>query len=256
MENLATTLDSIYVTVLWIYLALAVVTFVPLFFIAAPYGRFTREGFGPQINAMAGWMIMELPAVTALPICFLVAGGQLTLVSGAFMAMWMAHYLNRTLVYPVRRRAPDSTMPLLLVGLAIVFNLINGFSNGWFVFGRMSYGAAWLVDPRFILGLAIFVVGMAINMHSDRVLLLLKQEGKGYQVPSRGLHAHVASPNYLGEIIEWTGWAIATWSPAGALFALYTIANLAPRARSNLRWYKETFPEYPSERTALLPRIW
>jgi 3-oxo-5-alpha-steroid 4-dehydrogenase 1 len=65
----------------------------------------------------------------------------------------------------------------------------------------------------------------------------------------------VSSPNYLGEIIEWTGWAIATWSLAGFSFALYTFANLAPRAFANHRWYRETFDDYPPDRKALIPGV-
>jgi hypothetical protein len=65
----------------------------------------------------------------------------------------------------------------------------------------------------------------------------------------------VSCPNYLGEIIEWSGWALATWSLAGAAFALYTIANLAPRAVAYHRWYRESFNDYPPARRALLPFI-
>ena len=63
----------------------------------------------------------------------------------------------------------------------------------------------------------------------------------------------MSSPNYLGEIIEWTGWAIATWSLAGTAFAVYTAANLASRAFANHRWYRDRFPDYPSDRRALVP---
>lgn len=256
MEVLAGWLDGIYLTVLRTYLAFAILTFVALFFIAAPYGRFTRAGWGPQMSAMWGWIIMEAFALVALPAYFIIAGAQLTIVSGVFLIMWLAHYVNRTLVYPVRRRDPASVMPVLVVALAIVFNLINGFANGWFVFFRMDYDAAWFGDPRFIAGVGIFIFGMTINMHSDRVLLRLKRQGKGYQVPQEGLHRYVASPNYLGEILEWAGWALATWSFAGGLFAIYTFANLAPRARSNLNWYREQFQDYPKTRKALFPGVW
>lgn len=256
MEGLAGWLDGIYLTVLRTYLAFAILTFVALFFIAAPYGRFTRAGWGPQMNAMWGWIIMEAFALLALPVYFFIAGTQLTIVSSVFLAMWLAHYVNRTLIYPVRRRDPASVMPVVVVALAIVFNLINGFANGWFVFFRMTYDAAWFADPRFITGIGIFILGMAINMHSDRVLLRLKRQGKGYQIPQEGLHRYVAAPNYLGEILEWAGWALATWSFAGGLFAIYTFANLAPRARSNLSWYREQFQDYPKSRKALIPGVW
>jgi len=73
--------------------------------------------------------------------------------------------------------------------------------------------------------------------------------------PHRGLFRYVSSPNYLGEIVEWIGWGVATWSLPGAAFALWTIANLTPRALANHKWYKKTFPQYPSKRKALVPFI-
>ena len=66
----------------------------------------------------------------------------------------------------------------------------------------------------------------------------------------------VSSPNYLGEIIQWAGWALATWSAAGLAFFALTIANLAPRARSNQRWYRSEFPDDPADRRALIPYLW
>jgi 3-oxo-5-alpha-steroid 4-dehydrogenase 1 len=34
---------------------------------------------------------------------------------------------------------------------------------------------------------------------------------------------------------------------------LITIANLVPRAFQTHRWYREKFPDYPSERRVLIP---
>ena len=65
----------------------------------------------------------------------------------------------------------------------------------------------------------------------------------------------VSSPNYLGEIIQWTGWAVMTWSLAGVAFALFTFCNLAPRAISNHRWYREYFAQYPAGRKVLFPGL-
>lgn len=69
------------------------------------------------------------------------------------------------------------------------------------------------------------------------------------------LFKYVSCPNYLGEIIQWAGWALLTMSPAGLVFLIWTIANLAPRALAHHRWYKETFQDYPDERKALLPGL-
>ena len=96
---------------------------------------------------------------------------------------------------------------------------------------------------------------MALNKAADRQLALLGRNGEGYQVPRGGLYRWVSCPNYLGEIIQWTGWAIAAWSLAGWIFAIWTFANLAPRAIAHHRWYRQTFEDYPPERRALIPYL-
>jgi hypothetical protein len=53
----------------------------------------------------------------------------------------------------------------------------------------------------------------------------------------------------------WTGWAVATWSLAGLSFALFTAANLIPRAVSHHRWYRRTFADYPRRRKAVIPGL-
>ncbi len=73
--------------------------------------------------------------------------------------------------------------------------------------------------------------------------------------PHGGAFRWVSCPNYLGEIVEWIGWALATWSLAGTAFALYTMANLAPRAVAHHRWYRERFADYPPQRRALVPFV-
>ena len=79
--------------------------------------------------------------------------------------------------------------------------------------------------------------------------------GEGYQIPRGWLYRYISCPNYFGEIVEWIGWAVATWSLAGASFAAFTIANLAPRAVANHRWYHDKFDDYPPERKALVPFV-
>ena len=38
-------------------------------------------------------------------------------------------------------------------------------------------------------------------------------------------------------------------------FAIYTLANLLPRALSHHQWYLEKFDDYPKERKAFLPYL-
>jgi 3-oxo-5-alpha-steroid 4-dehydrogenase 1 len=100
----------------------------------------------------------------------------------------------------------------------------------------------------------LFAGGLLLNATSDLVLRGLRRPGEtGYRIPRGGAFDWVSCPNYLGEIVEWAGWALATWSLPGLAFAVYTTANLAPRAVSHHRWYQERFPDYPRQRSALVP---
>ena len=56
-------------------------------------------------------------------------------------------------------------------------------------------------------------------------------------------------------MLEWIGGAVMTWSLSGLAFALYTFANLAPRALAHHRWYREKFPDYPKDRRAVIPGL-
>jgi protein-S-isoprenylcysteine O-methyltransferase Ste14 len=103
----------------------------------------------------------------------------------------------------------------------------------------------------------LFAAGYIINRQSDGILRGLRRPGEsGYKVTDRGFYRWVSCPNYLGEVVIWLGWALATWSPAGLVFAAWTVANLVPRAKANHAWYRANFPDYPPNRKALVPGIW
>ena len=78
---------------------------------------------------------------------------------------------------------------------------------------------------------------------------------KQYYLPEGGLYDYISSPNYLGEIIEWSGWAIATWSLPGLLFALGAVGCIGVRSIHTHKWYNDCFEDYPKNRKALIPFI-
>ena len=242
----------------WAIIALAVATFVFLCRFTAPYGRhYSGAGWGPHISSRVGWVVMELPTVVAFLLIYL--GGQSAgqIVPLVFLAMWQAHYLHRTLVFPFRSRTRGKRTPALVVGSGFLFNMLNAYVNARLISSIGTYGVDWLGDPRFLAGLAIFVLWMALNIHADNVLVGLRRPAGGdYVIPHGGAFRYVSCPNYLGEIIEWAGWALATWSLGGLAFFLYTAANLAPRARSHHAWYRARFADYPASRKALIPGVY
>lgn len=235
-------------------IVLAVPTFLALLWTTAPYGRHARKGWGPTIPPRLGWILMEHPSVLLfLPVYF--AGAHSTaLVPLVLCAFWQLHYVHRTFIFPFRMRVGSKPMPISIPAMGLTFTALNSYLNARWISDLGTYPADWLLDPRFSIGAAIFLIGLAINLHADTVLIHLRKPGeRGYKIPRGGMYRWITSPNYLGEIVEWIGWAVMTWSLPGLAFALYTIANLAPRALANHRWYREKFQDYPPERRALIP---
>ena len=112
-------------------------------------------------------------------------------------------------------------------------------------------------DYYFYFGLVVWIAGFSFEVIADEQKRRFRSQlSNKDQFISTGLWSISRHPNYFGEILEWVGWAIATWSLAGLSFALWTIANLAPRARSNHQWYQENFSNYPKKRKRLIPGVW
>jgi hypothetical protein len=246
---------SLYHIVLWSIYASAAATFASLLFVSAPYGRYARGGWGLALKPRWAWLAMESPSFLAMLLMASLGHGRGS-VYLVFLAMWEFHYAYRSFVYPfLIRDAGKKDFPAALIALAIAYNLANAYVNGYALFdGPRVYSASWLADPRFVAGALMFCAGFATHASADAILRGLRKPGDGaYLIPHGRAFRLLSCPNYSGEILEWCGFALATWSAAGLSFAVFTVANLLPRALSHHRWYRETFPDYPRERRAVLP---
>ncbi len=244
--------------ILFGWIIIAAIIFVTLLFISAPYGRHFRKNFGPSVNATLGWIIMESPAPLVFVIFFFAKIQPLVIVPVLFLIMWELHYIDRAFIYPLTLRLSSKPLPITVLGAGVLFNTLNAYLNIWYITTNVSkYSSEWLSDIRFLSGIGLFLLGFIINRHSDYILYRIRQyTNQEYGIPENGLYRWVSCPNYLGEILIWLGWTVATWSPVAAAFSLWSIANLVPRARSHHRWYKEKFENYPDERHILLPWLW
>ncbi len=239
------------------WIILAVVLFPILMRIKAPYGRHENNKWGPVIDNRLGWFIMELPSLVLITFLFLSGNNTDQSAIWVFFILWFAHYFNRIFIFPFRTRTKGKKMPLLVVGFAMIFNLVNGFFNGyWLGYIAGDNYAGWLKDPVFIAGLVLFIAGFVINQVSDNHLIHLRKGNKtGYSIPYHRLFRYISCPNFAGEIIEWAGYAVLTRSLPGLSFAVWTAVNLIPRALHHHTWYRENFPEYPEKRKALIPGV-
>lgn len=240
----------------WGWIGLGVGAFILLQFVDAPYGRRASATWGPQVPNKLGWVVMEAVVLVALVATMIGASAPATTTTVVMVGLFVFHYLNRAFIYPFRTRTTGKKMPVAILASSVAFNTINGLMIGYYFAHFASYPASWFTDPRFIVGTLLFVAGLALNWHSDGILIGLRRPGEtGYRIPHGGAFRWVSAPNLLGELIEWIGFAVLTWSLPALSFAIWTAANVIPRARANHRWYLEHFPDYPPERKALIPGL-
>lgn len=246
---------------------LGIIVFICLFFFKAGYGYLSSSKWGPTVSNKLGWILMEAPAFFFLlyyaahyaATCINPVNDNLVLyiIAGLFLL----HYFQRAFVFPLLMRG-KSTMSVLVMFLGMIFNTANSWFIGQWLFHLAPegfYTLSWLVGPRFIIGVVIFFLGMFINMQSDYIIRHLRKPGDTkHYIPTKGMYKYVTSANYFGEIIEWIGYAILSWSPCGFLFAFWSFCNLAPRSKSLTKKYESEFgEEYTSlHKKNLFPFIW
>ena len=199
--------------------------FVALHFFEAGYGYLFDRRYGPPVPNRIGWVVMESPVFILM--CVLWACSDRMWQAGplALFALFQTHYLQRAFIFPLLIRG-KSKMPLGIVLMGMVFNTLNALMQGGWIFyvSPADYYAGWFSQPFIYAGGALFLAGMAVNIHSDSIIRRLRRPGDTrHYIPRGGMFRYVSSANYFGE--------------------LWTFANLAPRAASLRRRYEQEFGE-------------
>lgn len=252
---------EVYNYVIYTMGALAVIVFFALLRMTAGYGMMYSPKWGPAVSNRLGWVLMESPVFIAMALFWAFSPRSTELVPAVMASLFMLHYFQRSFIFPLLIRG-KSKMPLAIVLMGVVFNLINAYMIGGWIFyvaPAGMYADSWLRSPQFIIGTLIFFAGMGINLQSDHIIRHLRRPGDTrHYIPRGGMFRYVTSANYFGELTEWAGYAILTWSLGGAMFAIWTFANLAPRAaKLHARYVDEFGDEYTRlHRRYIIPFIY
>jgi len=237
----------------------AIIVFITLYFVDAGYGILLHKRWGVSISNKIAWVCMEAPVFLVMLYLWSKSDRQFETVPLIFFLFFQLHYFQRAFIFPLLLKG-KSKMPVSIMAMAILFNLLNGLMQGGWIFylaPESMYAVEWLQSPPFIIGTILFFTGMGINWHSDYIIRNLRQPGDtSHYLPKGGLFNVVTSANYFGEIIEWCGFAILTWSASGAVFAIWTIANLVPRANTIYHQYKKMFGKELGNRKRVIPFIY
>lgn len=242
-----------------------------LFDLKIGYGKFAHTSKF-MIPSSVAWAIYESPNLIYIAYFLLFKEFPMKISNIILLSMFFMHYFHRAILYPLKLKGVSRKYPLEIASAAILFCIFNGYYQVYSLSTLCKYDDDWIYDFRFCLGIFIFLLGMFINIKSDNILLKLKKKkieqllkedksleiessNKYYVVPNEFLFKFIASPNFLGEVLEWVGYGIAGWSLNGMVFAFTTFNVLLSRALKNYHWYKTNFKDYPKNRKAMIPFI-
>lgn len=241
----------------------ALIVFIALYFVNAGYGMFFDKKWGLSLSNRIGWILMEAPVFVAMIFLWIFAPDEYRFdpVRIVFLLLFQLHYFQRSFIFPFLIKG-NSRMPLSIISMGVIFNLLNALMQGGWIFYISPldyYTPEWFVSPQFIIGTIAFLAGMFINIQSDSIIRHLRKPGdRRHYIPRGGMFRWVSSANYFGEWLEWVGFAILTWSWAGAVFAWWTFANLAPRSAALYKRYTQEFGEEftQEKRKRIIPFIY
>ncbi len=243
--------SQIYHYLLIIMTVLGMLVFVVLQFVTVAYGMTFNNRWGFSVRSNLGWFIMEIPVFFTMLILYFVSLyfhiRPFNIVTFIMFFIFEFHYFQRSFIFPLLMKG-QSRMPISIVILGFIFNTCNAImQGGWlFYFSPLDYyPIRWLISPQFIIGFIIFLTGMTINLHADRIIRGLRDDpyDNNYYLPKGWPFKYVNSANYLGEIMEWLGFAILTWSISGLVFFIWTCANIIPRSKAVYERYEMFFGE-------------
>ena len=158
---------------------LALGVFVALHFFEAGYGYLFNPKYGPPVPNKIGWVLMESPVFILMCVLWALSDRMWEAGPLVLFILFQTHYFQRSFVFPLLMRG-NSKMPLGIVVMGMTFNTLNALMQGGWIFyvSPDGYYADWLAKPYIWIGSALFVAGMAVNLHSDYVIRHLRRPGR------------------------------------------------------------------------------
>lgn len=110
----------------------------------------------------------------------------------------------------------------------IIVKLVMLHVLHWLMFWKVVFSHNWIYVLR--VGIHPYLLSQVFSGHHFVVIAPL-----GLCSLLGGLFEYVSAANYFGELVEWCGYGLASWSVQGGAFALFTFCVLLPRAQEHHR---------------------
>lgn len=156
----------------------AVLTFVVQLFIKIPYGKLNDEDENKrcEVNLRITFGISQILAgIVIFTVTYFSQTNFAGIPNLVMYILFTIHYINRGIVDTIVNRHRLRKIPVYIPLLATLILVVYHFINGQFL-GAAQYCNGYYYDPRFIVGLVMFVAGFVINRVADAQLVCLRDD--------------------------------------------------------------------------------
>ncbi|KAF1991438.1 3-oxo-5-alpha-steroid 4-dehydrogenase family protein-like protein [Aulographum hederae CBS 113979] len=179
------------------------------------------------------------------------------------MYLVLTHFVKRELETLFLHKFSSSTMPL--------FNIFKNSTHYWLLAGlniavfayapRASIASDTLSSHPAITytGLALFTVGELLNLQTHITLSALRpaSDPTVRGIPNGIGFGLVTCPNYMYELLAWTGVCLVSRSWASVLFTVVAGAQMGVWAKKKEKRYRSEFGDkYKRKRFSMIPGVW
>jgi very-long-chain enoyl-CoA reductase len=174
------------------------------------------------------------------------------------MAMIVLHFLKREYETLYVHRFSLSTMPAFnIFKNSAHYWVLAGFNIAYWVYAPNSYTAIESPTMNYInaFGIALYVFGELSNLHTHKTLSKLRSSGGTERGIPRGYgFGLVTCPNYLFELVAWTGVTLVTKSFSTVIFDVVAWWQMHQWAIKKEKALRTEFPDkYKKKKYVLLP---
>ena len=208
---------------------------------------------GPQLPFRFAQLLEYVPCIFIWIIVYLIMDPKKKKYRTMLSAMWIAHYIKRTLEVCFVHIFSNKTLPIFAIIESCSFKnclyyWIFAACQAYFGLRKHHY-CKNLVIP----GLIVFIIGEIGNGYSHIKLRLLRPKGSHLHYKPHGfLFDSITCPNYTFEILSWIGFAMVSQTVVSILFPICGGSQMFIWADEKRKKLGEEFPDVLN-RGRLLP---
>lgn len=168
--------------------------------------------------------------------------------------MVLGHYIKREYETLFVHRFGNNTMPFYRVFVnSIHYWGIFGALVGYFFFHPRYTEPTWSMPVKYGM-IAAFTLFQLLNFKTHGILRDLRKPGTNERgIPKGWGFGFVSCANYFYESLVWLIFSLFSGTLTSYVFLLVSFGQMTQWALGKHRRYKKEFPDYPKNRTAIIP---